>query len=192
MAYTACGNCINSATLAGLKLDCDLNFGGISEVFIASYDAAMYTLTGASTAVTAVTINNAAAVSGIKSGTSWYQYCVRKNTSSLSSSAARGDNDALVITNTLNLVFKKMDSVKRLEVQALSNADVNVIVKDKNGIYWALGVTDSVRMGDSEGVTGVQKTDANQYSINLVSEEDCWPTPLTAAAITALEGLVQN
>lgn len=192
MAFTSCGNCINAATLAGLKLDCDLNFGGISEVFIASYDPDMYTLTGASTAVTAVTINNAAAVSSIKSGTTFYHYCLKKNTSSLSSAGARGDNDALVITNTLNLVFKKMDAVKRLEVQALSNADVCVVVHDKNDNYFALGVTDSVRMGDSEGVTGVQKTDANQYSINLVSEEDVWPLPLTAAAITTLKGLVSE
>lgn len=192
MAYQECGSCTNSQTLAGLKLDCDVNYGGIVEVFIANFDPDMYTLTGASSAVTAVTDENAVAVSDIKSGTSWYQYCVRKNTSSLSSELSRGDNDSPIITNTLALVFGKMQQAKRVEMQALSNIDSCIIVRDKNDNKWALGVTDSVRANAGTGETGVQKTDANQYTINMVSEEFIWPLPLADAAWTKLQSLVQN
>lgn len=183
MAFNSC-NCLNNSyTLAGMSLDCAANIGGIKQVFIALYDPEMFKLDSSGATVTGFTS---------ASGTAFYQYCLKKNLSSYEQTLTVEDNGNRYITNALTLVFPRMDSQKRLEVQALAYADVCAVVEDRNGIFWALGIEEPLTSTDGSGVTGTQKSDANQYTVVLGNDEPAYAYPLSSDAVSALEALVAN
>ena len=81
--------------------------------------------------------------------------------------AANGIN---YITTELVINFSRMETTKRIEMQALLLDEVMVIVKDSNGVYWFLGYDEPVTATAGGGQTGQAKTDANQYTITLTDE----------------------
>jgi len=54
-----------------------------------------------------------------------------------------------------------------VELTALSLADLRVIVKDANGLYWFLGYDEPVNASAGDGQTGTARSDANRYTITL-------------------------
>ena len=60
-----------------------------------------------------------------------------------------------------------MNTTARVELTALSLADLRVIVKDANGLYWFLGYDEPVNASAGDGQTGTARSDANRYTITL-------------------------
>lgn len=148
-------------------------------MFIALYASNMFTV-------------SAGTVTGISSSATWYQYCLKKNLSSYEQTLTVEDNGNRYISNALTMVFPRMETSKRMEVQALAYADVCAVVVDNNGKYWALGLNEPLASTDGSGVTGTQKSDANQYTVVLGNDEPEYAYELSSAAITALEGKVAS
>lgn len=153
----ACSN----QTLNGIGVPCEGSVGGIVEVYIAPWADDIYTYDTSSASTGEVT--------AVNSAVTWSVYHFRKNSSNFSSQltvdAANGVN---FVETTVNLVFSRMDTVKRVEMNALALADMAVIVKDSNGKRWCLGLSEPVNASTGSGESGTAKTDGNRYSISLV------------------------
>ena len=163
-----------TVSLSGLSMDCNTNVGGIRSAYITSYKDGIFT-------------ESAGTITGVDSGTTWYQYNFKKDTGSFTSTlnvdAANGVN---YVSSEINLVFARMESTKRLEMKALALGELAVVVKDANGKYWAFGVEESVVASAGTGETGTARGDANQYTITLLDNSSSFPMELSADAVTAL------
>lgn len=169
----------SSYNLAGLCRDCDGSLGGIKEVYIALHkDVASVTLNSAGTEISAITMN---------SGTTFYKYQLRKNTSSLTKTLNVADNGNTYVTSELNLVLGKMETKKRIEMCALSKEETAVIVLDANGKYWYLGFDEGVTASAGTGETGTNRTDNNQYTITLQDMSKEYPFEVPASVVEGLD-----
>jgi len=155
-------NCTNQ-TIAGLCKDCEGSLGGIVTVYLANYEDGIFTITDG-------------AVSAVKSGVSFYEYQFRKNTGSMTSTLnidpANGVN---FVQTDLNLIFSRMETKKRIEMAALSVGQLAGIVKDANGKFYALGVSEPLEASAGDGQTGTARTDGNRYSITLTDNQESFP-----------------
>lgn len=161
-------------TLAGLARDCEANQGGIREAWIANYQDGIFTVSGGQ-------------VTGINSGVSFYHYTFKKDTGSFTSTLnVDNANGVNYVSTEINLVFSRMETLKRAEIAALSLADTALVVKDANGRYWAFGVSEPVNASAGSGETGVARGDANRYSITLLDNDLSYPYEVTK---TAFDGM---
>ena len=167
----------SAQTLAGLCKDCDGSVGGIVEVYIATYGSISGTPTVSSGEITTITMVESA---------KFYKYQFRKNTGSLTSTLNVTDDGNVYVESELSLVFSKMETKKRIEMNALSTQDLVVVVKDANGKYWYLGYNEPVNASTGEGATGTNRTDSNHYGITLKDTSSEYPYELSDAAVTAL------
>lgn len=167
--------CTNQ-TLAGLCKDCEGSVGGIVEVYAAIYDS-VESLATSGDMITGITLS---------SGASFYKYQFRKNTGSMTSTLNVTDDGNVYVSTELALVFSKMETKKRIEMNALSVQDLAIIVKDANGKYWYLGETEPVNASAGEGATGTNRTDSNHYGITFTSLSQNFPSEVSAAAVDGL------
>lgn len=159
-------------TLGGLTRDCNTNRGGIKEVYIANYDdvASLTESNGAITGITMVTSKV------------FYKYAFRPQTAELTHTAqVNNENGVSYIESTLNLVFAKMETSKRLEMNALALGDLVVIVKDNNGKLWYLGHDNPVKATGGDSGTGKAYGDSNRYGITLSDYSNEYPMEVTAS-----------
>lgn len=168
-------------TLKGIAQSCEGNLGGILEVYLANKDnvAVATGEVSGSTEITGITLSNDEA---------FKKYYVRKGTSSMTKEVTVNDNGSTYVTTSLNLVFARMDAAKRLEMNALAQADLVALVKDANGIVWFLGYDDAVTMSAGGGETGTARGENNQYSTTLQDQSAEFPYTVTQAAFEAAIG----
>lgn len=170
-------NCPNQ-TIAGLCKDCEGSLGGIVTVYLANYQDNIFTVTSG-------------AVSAVNSAVSFYEYQFRKNTGSMTSTLnidpANGVN---FVSTDLDLVFSRMETKKRIEMAALSVGQLAGIVKDANGKYYALGVSEPLEASAGDGQTGTARTDGNRYHIVLTDNQESFP-PLIPDDVFATVTIVQ-
>lgn len=155
-------SCLSNYTLQGVAFDCNSNLAGIRNVWLTYYDGASVSLTDAvlsSHTLTAITLD---------SGTEWYKYSFARNTSSLNSTLTKDDaNGTRYYTNTLTLVFNKLEAQKHLEAMALAAEKLVALVEDNNGKVWFLGA-DAYVSGVSEEIgTGASADDRNGYNVTI-------------------------
>ena len=163
-------------TLAGLAKDCATSMGGIRTVYIANYDD-----------VTSVTVTDGKITAiALTTGKKFLQYHFKKNTGSMTSTLNVNAESGNFVTTDLVLSFLKMETRKRIEMSALSANELAVVVEDCNGLYWYLGYDEPVTAGAGEGLTGVQKTDANRYGLTLRDESREYPYEIEATVIAGL------
>lgn len=170
-------SCSNQ-TIAGLCKDCEGSLGGIVTVYLANYQDNIFTVTSG-------------AVSAVNSAVSFYEYQFRKNTGSMTSTLnidpANGVN---FVSTDLDLVFSRMETKKRIEMAALSVGQLAGIVKDANGKYYALGVSEPLEASAGDGQTGTARTDGNRYHIVLTDNQESFP-PLIPDDVMANVTIVQ-
>ena len=143
-----------SQTLAGIARDCSSNMGGIKEVYIANF-ADVDSVTVTSGVITAITM--------------FYKYAFAPNSSNLASNwQVNAENGTKYVESNLTMVFNKMDATKRLEIMALAQSELAVIVVDQNGTMFYLGYEEGVRLiSGSDGQTGTARADRNGYTVVL-------------------------
>ena len=147
-----------SQTLTGILNDCAASMGGIVEVYIANHsDVSAVTVTSGQ--VTAISMASSA---------KFHKYAFPRNTGSLSSNYQIDDAaGSKFVQSDLVLQFNRMDTTKRVEISALAQGELAVIVKDANGSYWYLGLDAPVKASAGDGLTGTARADRNGYSITL-------------------------
>lgn len=166
-----------SQTLAGIARDCSSNMGGIKNVYIANL-ADVDSVTVTSGVVTAITM---------LSSKKFYKYAFAPFTSSLTSNwNVSPVNGTKYVESTLTMVFNKMDATKRLEIVALAQSELVVIVEDNNGTMFYLGYEEGVRLiNGSDGQTGTNRGDRNGYTVVLQDVAGELPMTFTGTVPTA-------
>lgn len=160
---------------SGINGACDTSMGGIIEVYLTEFADDIFT----------VTTNE---VTAIKEGTSFYKFNFRKGSSSMTSTLTIDDANGINYVSTeLSMTFGKMETAKRVAISALATSELAGIVKDCNGKYWALGLSEAVTASAGEGATGAARGDSNHYSITLVDNHTTFPMEVQASVISGLE-----
>lgn len=173
-------DCI-SATLAGIQTGCKDNMGGIKEAYIVLYKDVLeaenpFTVT--EDVITAIDATVAA---------KFQKYTFRKQTGGLTSTLTVDDTVGTQYwTNSLTLQFSKMETVKAIEINALTVADSLVIVKDSNNKYWLLGYDNPVSTTEATGQTGTAYGDLNGYTITLTDMSKFLPYEVSDEAMSAI------
>lgn len=144
-------------TLSGLVRDCLPSMGGIVEILAANRDE-----------VGEITIADNK-VSAIKTGEGKFKkYLFPRSTGSMTSNyQISPENGTRFVTTDLVVMFNRMETAKRVEMTALAQNDLVLVVKDANGKYWLLGKDEPVRATAGDGQTGTARADRNGYSITL-------------------------
>lgn len=153
-------SCLSTFTLQGLGFDCNPNLAGIKNVWMTYYND----VTGVTADLTAHTVS----AINLTSGVNWYTYEFARNTGSLNSVLTKDEaNGTRYYTNTLELIFNKLQAASHLEVMALAAEKLVAIVEDNNGKKWFLGY-DAYVSGTAEEVgTGTSADDRNGYSVTI-------------------------
>ena len=125
-----------------------------------------------------VDIKNAALATGADE---WVEFAFRKNTCSADSEMTVNDNGSHYFTNSVNMVFARQDSAKRLNIQALASGDCSVIYQDGNNNYWFIGLDQPVNLTTATATTGTAVGDSNQYDLVLAEESAIMPVPVLAS-----------
>lgn len=162
-------------TLSGLARDCNPNVGGIKAAWISNF-VDVSGLTIANSKITAVTMAQ---------DQKFKKYNFRPATSNfestLNSSEENGPQD---VTTLINLVFGRMETTKRIEVEALSLGELAMIVKDNNDVYWYFGKDNPVFAPSGTAASGTARSDRNGYNITLQDNAKTWPFEIDPSAIT--------
>lgn len=158
-------------TLSGLTRDCSNSMGGIKEVYIANFDD-VSGVTITSDIITTISMVGAA---------KFKKYSFRPQTAELvSTPQVNSENGVAYIQSVLTMQFAKMDTTKRLEINALSLGDLALVVVDNNGKMWYLGKDNPVTASGGDSGTGKAFTDANRYGIQLTDNSLLYPYEVTA------------
>ena len=165
-------------TFSGLVRDCNPSMGGIKRV-----------LAGYRDEVGAVTITDDK-VSAIATGTGKFkEYAFSRNTGSMSSAyQINAENGTRYVQTDVVMVFNRMETTKRVEMTALAQNDLALIVEDANGKYWYLGKDEPVRATAGDGMTGTARADRNGYSITLQDNSHEMPYEVDESIIAGLIG----
>lgn len=171
MAYSC------TQTLAGLARDCSANVGGVKNVYIANKDD-VASITVTNDAVSAITMNSSA---------TFKKYYQKRGRASVTSSPQFNDAGEYAGESTvLSLNFPRQDSTKRLEIAALSVAELVVVYEDNNGECWLLGYDNGVVRTGGDAASGTAATDTNQYAIELTDISNQLPYNVPKNVIEAL------
>lgn len=159
-----------SKTLVGTTVDCEPSMGGIVKAWIApASDSAEISA-------------EAGVITHISNIEDYHAFNFKKNTGSMTSTLnVDSTNGVNFVTTNLVLQFNRMDTDKRIEMQALALSDMHVIVKDANGTFWFLGKDEYVSVTAGQGQTGTAKTDGNNYQITLTDESLEFPYTIASS-----------
>ncbi|MCM1503397.1 MAG: hypothetical protein NC115_12155 [Bacteroidales bacterium] len=165
-------------TLGGILQDCMPSMGGLREVFVINH-AAVKKVT--------VTDGKISAIELAEDTDKFRKYYVRRQTSQFTSTLnVDQTNGSRFISTDIALVFTRMDTTKRTEMEALSAGELAVIAKDQNGKYWYFGYDNPVMASAGDGQTGTSNTDRNGYSITLQDNSQQWPYEVDESIVDAL------
>lgn len=166
-------------TLTGIQLDCTTSQGGIKKVWVADYSTVEVTKpTGDKLTSTDIKMVGDSKFIG---------YEFRRGTASLTETLTADETTGVnYITQELSLVFTRKDTVKRIEMAALSIGQLAVIVLDSNGVYWYLGIDDYVSASAGGSESGVSKQDRNAYTLTLKTESSHYAYEIDETVIDTL------
>lgn len=170
-----------SQTLNGLVRDCEKNVGGIKAIYIANIDdVASVALDSTGEKIGTLTMVTSKKFKGFyfKKGQASMEVTPQFN--ELGEYA--GEQPVITVN------FGRMDTTKRAQMNALSLGELAVIVLDNNGMYWYIGYDQSVLRTGGNAQTGSNKTDTNQYALELTGDDNQLPYEVEA---TVAEGVIE-
>lgn len=173
------------STISGVTYSlCESNMGGVKAIYLANREDVTAINTGTDSAITGTCITGIT----MASGKTFQAFTVRKNTCSMTSNLQVSDNGSSYVSTELSIVLRKMDSAKRMAMNALILGECYAIVVDANNIAWLLGFDEPVTCTAGTGETGTAKGDANQYTLTLTDESLDYPYELNATSLAAAIG----
>ena len=123
----------------------------------------------------------------LTSGEKFKSYYFNRNTGNMTSNYNLDPATGVrYVTTDLVLQFNRMETAKRVEVTALAQNELALIVKDANGKYWLLGKDEPVMATAGEGVTGTARGDRNGYGLTLQDTSLEMPYEVEAALVATL------
>lgn len=160
---------------AGIPMSCLESTGGIKNVYIAAFEeAATFTLTG--DVITAST-----------SSETFYTFKFRPQTAALNEEGAHSlENGTNFWTQTLTMIFHKMETSKRNNLLLLAGTQMHVIVETQNGDYWLMGKDNGAYLTASTSTTGQGYGDLSGYNVTITGTEPKMATEMDSATFGTL------
>lgn len=141
----------------GISLNC-FTSGGINQVFLGTYDAALTFLYNTNDVITGGTIT----------GLTTYTYSQEVEYGTLNQvSTTIRENGAGVTVSTLSLKFIDLDETKRKNLLAVSKAPIVALVQANNGKWVFLGVEKPGRALETNLSFGTKLDDFNGAMVNI-------------------------
>lgn len=168
-------NC--SQTLAGIIRDCATAIGGVKAIFIANY-ADVASVTVSNDEVSAITMNSSA---------KFARYEFREQ-----SAYANSDLQTDPVAGTsywqtdIYMQFTKMETSKRIEINALAKVGAAVIVETEDGSRWYYGIDRPCYASAGNVNFGTAHGDRNGMSINIQANDN-EAAPALASTVTIPE-----
>ena len=165
---------------AGRLRPCKQSIGGLGKLYLFNYIEDVFTvLNGVATAINPLlTIGNV------------YEYEIEGDGNNVAESLVPDRNSGTSLnTQTSTIVLKKIDAATSAELNLLAYGWNSAVVKDRNGIYHALGIDDGIDWTVAQS-TGGAKGDLNGYTLTGVSTTGALSPKLDAATVTAFLALV--
>ena len=176
-------NCA-TATLYGIKTNCDTSKGGIKAIWISNYSKNNATITNESEDKKSINIT---------STSGWLYFYTKKNTTSFTSTLTVDPaNGVNYVTTVLSVVFNRMDIEKQRSMAALSVNDLNIVVQDSNDNFWYLGIDNPVYATSATGETGTAKTDGNKYTIEFTDDSNTYPMVLNTTSANLMKSIAKQ
>lgn len=160
--------------LNGITNDCLPSIGGLKVVYIANKtDVLDYTI--AEGQIVSITMAE---------GKKFKTYSFRRNTASMTSTLNVDATNGTSVSTDVVLSFLKQDTVKRIEISALSIGELVMIVVDGNGTNWFLGKDFPVMASAGGAESGTAFTDGNKYTITLQDNSQDYPYEVKTSPVT--------
>lgn len=162
----------------GRARECKQNLGGQSSLYLFNYVADPFTLT-------------AGEASGINPLlTVVYEYELAGDLNTLVENQVSDDNTGVTVnTQTLTASLRKQDAATSAEFNLLTYGNAQAVVKDRNGVYHCLAVSEGMNWS-VDASTGGARTDLNGYTITGTAFEGALSPKMDEATITAFLALV--
>lgn len=187
--------------LSAITTSCGSNIPSIKQMWIGNFGS----VTPTYTYVTGVTdadgkqvienVKNITLVTPTGEGSTpeyWVEYQFRKNTCSASSEMTVNDNGSHYFTNSLNMVFAKQETPKRLNVEAIASGDCHAIYLDGNGLYWMMNLDAEVTLTSATANTGTAVGDSNQYELVLSQDAATMPIEIVGDETHTPKSIVEG
>lgn len=140
-----------------------------------------------------ITDNEITTMDLVGGSTGGFEYTLNRDLSSYTAAPSRSENGSVLTPIALNLVLQNDTKALRSELMALARKTCVWFVQKSDGTWVCLGLLDGLQMGaDSEGGSGVAKTDRNGYSLNFTGSE-IWEVPdVDDAVVTGLTAVTSS
>lgn len=174
------GKC-NSYTLAGIIEDCASSLAGVDKIWIGYFGDFNIQVAESAHSVTSMS-----AATGAETG-KLYGYEFPRQTASLTTTLTTNEEAGTrYYTSVVSMVMNKLRAEVYLELEALAEERLVVIVKDNNGICHLLGAHSYVKGTAETAATGQSFDDANQATIELSSTDGHYPYIIDEAKFSGL------
>ena len=166
----------NCVLTEGIPLACLESTGGVKNVYI-----------GAFSDTTTFTYDADEIIDTVTSTESFYTFKFRPQTASYGEELSKSlENGTTFWTQTLTMIFHKMDAAKRNNMLLLSGTSMHVIVETQNGDYWWLGLANGADVSATTSGAGQAYGDLNGYNLTITGLEPIMAHELSQAAFDTL------
>jgi len=163
---------------AGREKACKQGLGGIGKLYLFNFVENPFTvLAGVATAINPLL-------------TTVFEYELEGDGNNVAESLVPDRNNGTTVnTQTSTFVLKKIDAVTSAQMNILAYGFPMAVVKDRNGIFHAIGIDDGIDFTVAQS-TGGAKADLNGYTLTGVSTTGSLSPKLDATTVTAFLDLV--
>jgi hypothetical protein len=166
----------NCVLTEGIPLACLDSTGGVKSVYIGAFSDA-----------TTFTYDADDVIDTVTSTETFYTFKFRPQTASYSEELTKSlENGTTFWTQTLTMIFAKMDAAKRNNILLLAGTSMQVIVETQNGDYWMLGLANGADVSAATAGAGQAYGDLNGYNLTITGLEPVSANEMSAAAFASL------
>jgi hypothetical protein len=133
-------------------------------------------------------------ISGITGTGAWYNFQLKRNTSSLAQNTTKSfENSSLFWEQVLTAVLFKYDQDKRNELLVLGQNDaIQIIAQDQNDVFYYLGQSNGMYLSGGAATSGTAYGDANKFELIFTGQEPQPANTIGASDVAALTSLLSG
>ena len=163
---------------AGRLRACKQNIGGLGKLYLFNFTENPFTVVdGVATAINPLL-------------TEAFEYEIEGDGNNVSESFVSDRNTGTSLnTQTMTIMLKTIDATTSAQLNLLTYGFPMAVVKDRNGIFHAIGIDDGIDFTVVQS-TGGAKGEMNGYTLTGVSTTGALSPKLDSATATAFEALV--
>jgi len=165
---------------ANLEKSCSYGVAGIQEVYLAN-------LADVDSVTIATSGSTEGQITAFVSGLTWYKVDLEDESGSADDSLVVSNNNRY-FNHVVRYSYSEDNNSARLFHMNLGVSKVVAIVKTKNGLYKALGLTNGLKASVLNHVTGAAVADAQGYSVELTGAEPALASILDGLVPTLVSG----